>query len=359
MASRRSIVAVAITLAGTIASCSSSSSPSTGGGTIKPGTTVTLLTYDSFATSDGLFDTFTKSTGIKVVVAKGADAGIELNKAILTKGKPAGDLLWGVDNTLLSRAVQNKVFTPYTPSKAVLADTDPAALALSPTHELTPVDRGDVCVNVDREWFEAKGVPTPTKLADLVAPAYKGLTVVQNPSTSSPGLAFLMATVVAYGDKWPDFWKQLRANDVKVADGWTTAYSGDFTRAKGGTRPIVVSYGTSPAFEVDPAADPATVKSPTSVMTDSCFRQVEFVGVLKGTKNQAAAEKLIDFMLGDAFQADIPVSLYVFPIRPSIALPPAFKNYGVLPDKPLSLDPKVIETKRDAWLKTWNDIVLG
>jgi thiamine transport system substrate-binding protein len=352
----RSRFILILAVAGTIASCASSSA---GRGEIKPGTTVTLLTHDSFATTDGLFDAFTKNTGIKVVVAKGADAGIELNKAILTKGKPAGDVLWGVDNTLLSRAVQNKVFVPYTPAKAALADTDPAALALSPTHELTPVDRGDVCVNVDREWFEAKGVPTPTKLADLIAPAYKGMAVVQNPSTSSPGLAFLMSTIAVYGDGWPDFWKKLRANDVKVADGWTTAYQADFTRAKGGTRPIVVSYGTSPAFEVDPAADPATVQSPTSVMTDSCFRQVEFVGVLKGTKNQAAAEKLIDFMLSDAFQADIPVSMYVFPIRPSTTLPPAFKNYGVLPDKPLSLDPKVIDAKRDAWLKTWNDIVLG
>jgi thiamine transport system substrate-binding protein len=353
-----SVLAVVLTTVAIASSCSSSST-SSNGGSIKPGTTVTLLTHDSFATSDGLFDTFTKTTGIKVVVAKGADAGVELNKAILTKGKPAGDVLWGVDNTLLSRAVQNKLFTPYAPSKSVLADVDPAAIALSPTHELTPVDRGDVCVNVDREWFEAKGVPAPTKLADLAAPAYKGLTVVENPSTSSPGLAFLLATVAVYGDSWTDFWKKLRANDVKIADGWTTAYQADFTRAKGGTRPIVVSYGTSPAFEVDPTADPATVKSPTSVMTDSCFRQVEFVGVLKGTKNQAAAEKLVDFMLSDAFQADIPVSMYVFPIRPSIALPPAFKNYGVLPDKPLSVDPKTIETKRDAWLKTWNDIVLG
>jgi thiamine transport system substrate-binding protein len=356
MTQRRSSLALALTAAAMVASCSSSTP---GGRAVKPGTTVTLLTHESFATSDGLFDAFTTSTGIKVVVAKGADAGIELNKAILTKGKPAGDVLWGVDNTLLSRAVRNKVFTPYTPANAVLADTDPAALALSPTHELTPVDRGDVCVNVDREWFEAKGVPAPTKLSDLVAPTYKGMTVVQDPSTSSPGLAFLMATVAEYGDAWPDFWKKLRANDVKVADGWTTAYQADFTRAKGGTRPIVVSYGTSPAFEVDPAADPATVRSPTSVITDSCFRQVEFVGVLKGTKNQAAAEKLVDFMLGDAFQADIPVSMYVFPIRSSIALPLAFKNYGVLPDKPLSIDPKVIDANRDTWLKTWNDIVLG
>jgi thiamine transport system substrate-binding protein len=343
-------IAIATALVG--AACSSSSPKAT-----DAGTTVTLLTHDSFATTDGIFDAFTAKTGIKVVVAKGADAAVVLNSAILTAGKPEGDALWGVDNTLLSRAVDKKVFAPY--KSGVLADTDAAALALVPNHELTPVDRGDVCVNTDSEWFAKNGIAAPTKLADLAEPTYKGLTVVQNPATSSPGLAFLFATVAAYGDNWPAYWKKLRANDVKVVDGWTTAYQTDFTRAKGGTRPIVVSYGTSPVAEVSPDADPATTKSPTAVLTDSCFRQVEFVGVLKGAKHAAAAQKLIDYLVGDAFQTDMPLNMYVFPIRPSVALPKVFTDYAVLPAKPLTVDPKTIETKREAWLKTWNDTVLG
>jgi thiamine transport system substrate-binding protein len=346
-------LALAVAASLVVAGCSSSSSK----GATDAGTTVTLLTHDSFAATDGIFDAFTAKTGIKVVVAKGADAAVVLNSAILTSGKPEGDALWGVDNTLLSRAVDKGVFTPY--KSGALADTDPAALALVAKHELTPVDRGDVCVNVDTEWFAKNGIAAPTKLADLAAPVYKGLAVVENPSTSSPGLAFLFATVAAYGDSWTGYWKQLRANDVKVVDGWTTAYQTDFTRAKGGTRPIVVSYGSSPVAEVAPDADPATTKSPTAVLADSCFRQVEFVGVLKGAKHAAAAQKLIDYLISDTFQADMPLNMYVFPIRPSVPLPKVFTDYAVLPAKPLTVDPKTIESKREAWLKTWNDTVLG
>jgi thiamine transport system substrate-binding protein len=344
-------LALAVIASLAVAGCSSSTS------TKAAGQTVTLLTHEAFAVSDGVFDAFTAKTGIKVVVAKGADAAVVLNTAILTNGKPEGDVLWGVDNTLLSRAVDKGVFVPY--KSGALADTDPAALALVPKHELTPVDRGDVCVNVDTEWFAKNGIATPTKLADLAEPTYKGLTVVQNPSTSSPGLAFLFATVAAYGDSWTDYWKKLRANDVKVVDGWTTAYQTEFTRIKGGTRPIVVSYGTSPVAEVPADADPATTKSPTAVLTDSCFRQVEFVGLLKGAKHAASAQKLIDFLVGDTFQADMPMQMFVFPIRPSVPLPKVFTDYAVLPKTPLTVDPKTIEANREAWLKTWNDTVLG
>ncbi|MFM7534408.1 MAG: thiamine ABC transporter substrate-binding protein, partial [Acidimicrobiales bacterium] len=87
------ILAGLATLALAGAACSSSSESS---GAV----TVRLLTHDSFAASKGIFDDFTKATGITVEVIQGNDAGATLNKAILTKGNPEADLLWGVDNTL-------------------------------------------------------------------------------------------------------------------------------------------------------------------------------------------------------------------------------------------------------------------
>lgn len=337
-----------------IAACSSSG---TGESSDKTDS-LTLVTHDSFYVSEGIFDAFTKETGITVTVAQGADAGTLVNQAILTAGKPEGDVLWGVDNTLLSRAVTNKLFEPYQPKGDTAKDIDASALALVPNFDATPVDRGDVCVNVDRGWFETKGIKPPAGLADLTDPTYKGLAVVQNPTTSSPGLAFLMATVAAYGDGWTDYWKKLRANDVKVVDGWTTAYQSEFTRAQGGTRPIVVSYGTSPVAEVAPDADPATATAATDVLTDSCFRQVEFAGILRGTKKVAAAKKLIDFLLSDQFQGDMPLNMFVFPIRSSVTVPPIFANTAVLPEKPLSLAPAEIDANRETWLKTWSSIML-
>jgi thiamine transport system substrate-binding protein len=250
------------------------------------------------------------------------------------------------------------VFTPHKPPSEV-DDVDPSALALVPGKDAVPVDRGDVCVNVDRGWFEAKGMTPPMKLADLTDPKYKGLLVVQNPTTSSPGLAFLLATVAAFGeDGWGDYWKKLRANDVKVVDSWTTAYQSEFTRAQGGTRPIVVSYGTSPVAEVPEGADPATAVAATDIITDSCFRQVEFAGILRGTKKEAAAGKLIDFMLSDEFQADMPLNMFVFPIRSSVAVPPIFAKVAVLPATPLSVLPASIDANRETWLKTWSTIML-
>ena len=333
--------------------CSSSSSASK---EVVEGATITLVTHDSFAVSDGILDTFTKQTGIKVVVAKGKDAGVMVNEAVLTKGKPTGDVLWGTDNTLLSRAVKEKIFLPY--KSPELGKLDPAAVALVPGNEATPVDLGDVCINTDTAYFAGKNLAVPTTLDDLADPKYKDLFVVPSAATSSPGLAFMLATVAKYGpDKYIDYWKKLRANGVKIVDGWTTAYTVDFSGSSGkGSRPIVVSYGSSPPVEV---TDPAAAAAPTAVMESSCFRQVEFAGILAGTKHPLAAQKLIDFLLTDAFQADMPGQMYVFPARTDVKVPDAWAKFAVLPKKPLSVTPADIAANRDKWIKQWNDAVLG
>ncbi len=320
--------------------------------------TLTLITHDSFAYTKDVLAQFTAQTGIQVDVPQGAgDAGVVLNKAILTKGKPEGDLLWGVDNTLLSRAATSGAFDPYE-SKA-LASVPAAFRDLVPGHELTPVDYGDVCINFDKAWFATKGVPVPQSLDDLRQPAYKDALVVENASTSSPGLVFLLATIAKYGpDGWQAYWKDLRANGVKVDDGWTQAYSTDFSGSAGkGAYPLVVSYGSSPPAEVI-GIDPPPADAPTGVMADSCFRQVEFVGVLKGTKHAKEAGQLIDFLLGKSFQEDMPLNMYVYPVLPDAALPDAFTKYAVVPPTSLSLPPKDIADNRDRWIDEWTNVVL-
>jgi thiamine transport system substrate-binding protein len=228
-----------------------------------------------------------------------------------------------------------------------------------PGHELTPVDYGDVCINFDKAWFTAKGVPVPQSLDDLRQPAYKDALVVENPSTSSPGLVFLLATIAKYGpDGWQSYWKDLRANGVKIDDGWTQAYSTDFSGSAGkGAYPLVVSYGSSPPAEVL-GVDPPPADAPTGVLAASCFRQVEFVGVLKGTKHAKEAGQLIDFLLGKAFQEDMPLNMFVYPVLPDAALPDAFTKYAVVPATSLSLPPKDIADNRDRWIDEWTNVVL-
>lgn len=296
--------------------------------------TVTLLAYDAFTPQEGIFDSFTRDTGITVKVVTGGDSGTVVSKAILTSGNPEGDVLWGVDNTALSRAQEAKLLTSY-----------------------EPVDEGDVCINIHDDWFASRGIAAPTSLEDLIKPAYKNLLVVEDPANSSPGLAFLMATIARFGDSWTTYWKSLVANGVKIVNDWTTAYTIDFSGSSGrGDRPLVVSYGSSPPAEVV-FSDPPITDPPTSVMVDSCFRQVEYVGALRGTKNPTNAAKLVDFLLGKTFQESMPLSLFVFPTNEQARLPEVFERFAVRASDPLTIDPSTIASNRTAWLSTWQTIV--
>ena len=248
------------------------------------------------------------------------------------------------------------MFAKYTP--ADLADV-PSEYQLDPSHHLTPVDHGDVCINYDKGWFASKKVAVPKTLADLTKPAYKGLLVVENPATSSPGLAFQLATIARYGENgWRSYWEKLRANDVKVDDGWETAYDGDFSQgANQGQYPLVVSYASSPPAAVY-FSKPQPKTSPVGTMLDSCFRQVEFAGVLAGTEHTAAARKLVDFMLSERFQADMPLQMFVFPVRDGTPLPAVFAKFAEVAEQPLSLPAADISAHRDAWIEQWTDTVL-
>jgi thiamine transport system substrate-binding protein len=365
-----------VILAFTLAACSATSATQTGSGTIgAPGVnpsltaapaasfapvTITLLAHDSFAVSKSVLEAFEKRTGITVKVVTGGDAGEVVNKAVLTAGNPEGDVLFGVDNTLLSRAVNAGIFAPYKP--AALAQVRPELAALvggSTGYAVTPVDYGDVCVNIDDRWFAARHLAPPTTLADLADPKYKGLLVTENPATSSTGLAFMLATVARYGTSgWTNYWNQLKANGVKVDDGWTQAYEGDFSDGgKGGPRPLVVSYASSPPAEIVYATDPKPTHPNSSVMTDGCFRQVEFVGVLKGTQHEQAARAFVDFMLSQPFQQDEPLSMFVDPSVVGTPLPDVFTKWAANPTASLTLPPAEITANRDAWIDDWNTVV--
>ncbi len=324
--------------------------------------TLTLVAYDSFSVDPSAFAAFTTATGIKVSVVTAGDAGAMLSKAALTAGNPEGDVMWGVDNTLLSRALASKVFEPYTSPDLAVLSAD--ATALIPGHEATPVDEGDVCINYDIAWLKAHALAVPTSLSDLTDPKYKNLLVVENPATSSTGLAFLLATIAQFGDPaeggggWQQYWKDLRANGVSVVDSWDVAYQEQFSGSTGkGPKPLVVSYGSSPPAEVIDG-NPRPANAPTGVVDSTCFHQVEFAGILRGTKHSADAGKLIDFLVSKAFQEVLPLTLYVYPVRNGAVLPPEFTKWAVRPANPLSVPPVDIEKNSKAWISTWTDLVV-
>lgn len=311
-----------------------------------------LVTHDSFNVSEEVLAAFTEETGISVDILRGGDAGSMVNQAILTKDDPQGDVLFGIDNTFLSRALDADLFVPYESSRLGAVDD---ALVLDEEHRVSPIDIGDVCLNYDKQALADAALEPPATLDDLVGPGYSGKLVVEDPSTSSPGLAFLLATIAEYGeDGWQAWWRQLVDNDVEIVPGWEEAYYGSFTRA-GGDRPLVVSYATSPPAEVFYAEEPLD-DSPTGVVEASCFRQIEFAGILSGTEHEDEAGQLIDFLLGDAFQADIPLNMFVYPVT-DVELPEEFVAYGVRPAEPYALDPETIAANRDRWIREWSDLV--
>ncbi len=316
------------------------------------GQTVRLITHDSFLVTDGLFDAFTEETGVNVEVLSAGDAGEVVARAVLTAGDPEGDVLFGIDNTFLQRGLDAELFLSYASPNL---ESVPDEFELDAEHRVTPIDVGDVCVNY---WTDALPGAEPTSLDDLRTPDNAAAFVTENPESSSPGFAFLLATIARYGDDgWEAYWQDLVDGGVSITAGWTEAYSGEFI-AGGGDRSIVTSYATSPVAEVLYASEPIDV-APTEVLVDSCFRQIEFAGVLAGAEHPEAAALLVDFMLSETFQADIPLNMFVRPVRTDVELPTVFTDNAVEIEAPLTLTPAEIEAGRADWTERWNEIVAG
>jgi thiamine transport system substrate-binding protein len=316
--------------------------------------TVTVMSHDSWAAPDELIEQFEDESGYTVQIQTAGDAGEVTNKLVLTKDSPTADVVFGIDNTFGMRAVNEGVLEPYVATTST-EQTKSHALP-GAEDQLTAIDYGDVCLNVDDKWFDEHGVAAPTSLDDLIKPAYKDLFVTPGATTSSPGMAFLLATVAQYGeDGWQDYWQKLKDNGVKITSGWTDAYSVDFSGGEGeGSRPIVLSYSSSPPFTIPEGETEPT----TSAVLSTCFRQVEYAGVIAGTDNEKGAQAFIDFMSDTAFQKSIPDNMYMYPAS-GVELPELWAQYAPLATEPLTVDPAAIEKNRDDWVKEWADVTSG
>jgi thiamine transport system substrate-binding protein len=327
---------------------------------VEPGApaVLTVMTHDSFSASEEVVRQFEQENNVTLSFLLSGDAGSTLNRAILTRENPLADVLYGVDNTFLSRALEADIFEPYS---SPLLDAVPDAFELDAQHRALPVNFGDVCINYDRAYFEENDLAVPHSLQELTNPEYRGLLVVTNPATSSPGLAFMMATIAEFGEEgWLDFWRALRENDVVVVNSWETAYYTNFSGSAGqGPQPMVVSYGSSPPAEVIFAEQPLD-DAPTASITapNTCFRQIEFAGILRGTGQREMAERFIDFMLSVPFQEDVPMQMFVFPVNSEADLPQEFIDYAHIPEEPATLDMDVIAANREQWIQEWDEVVL-
>lgn len=346
--------AVTLTLAACSVSSQDTTATNTDPGAQEEGTTeVVLATHDSWYVPKKLVRRFEEESGYDLRVVTNGDAGQLTNKLVLTGDAPIADAVYGIDNTFASRAVDAGVLATYTP-EALPPSAAENALDGAGADLLTPVDWGDVCVNVDDVWFEEHDQAPPRTFEDLTDPAYRDLFVTPAPSTSSPGFAFLAATVGEYGeDGWQDYWRELVDNGTRITSGWSDAYEVDFTAGGGGgDRPIVLSYASSPPFTIPEGARRPT----TSALLDTCFRQVEYAGVLEGARNPEGAQALVDFMTGAAFQRALPENMYVFPVDAEVPLPPLWEKWATPASNPVDVAPEDIAAHRDEWLRAWSDL---
>jgi thiamine transport system substrate-binding protein len=291
---------------------------------------VTLITHDSFVMTKSQIADFAKVSGFNLKLIKAGDAGALTNRLILTKSAPIADVVFGIDNTFSGRATDAGIIEG----------------------KLTPTDFGDVCLNYDQERLAQRGIAPPTTLADLLKPAYRNLTVVENPNTSSTGLSFLAASIDKFGPNgWQNYWKQLKSNGLKVVDGWETAYYIDFSGSSGrGDYPIVLSYASSPADEVN-----ARGISRTAIINDGCFRQTEYAGVLAGAKNPKGAQAVINYLLSPTFQATFPTAMYMYPYVSNTMIPASWSKNTSIASRTFG-DHLDINTNRKTWLKAWSAI---
>ena len=320
--------------------------------------TLTIVTYDSFAMSEEVLSQFEDEYNAELEVLRLSDAGVMVNQSILSRNNPLGDVMYGVDNTFLSRALDEDLFFAY---ESPLLENIPEEFQLDDQYRATPVTFGDVCLNYDVLYFVENELPLPESLEDLIDPIYEGLLVVQNPATSSPGLAFLLTTIAVFDDEgdytFVDYWADLVDNDVLITDGWTEAYYTYFS-VHGGDRPLVLSYASSPPVEMlfaDPRPEDAFTGA---IVSDGmCFRQIEFVGILDGTENVELAQSFVDFVIDLPFQEALPLNMFVFPVHQEAELPELFIEYTAIPENAIAVDFNELDENREDWIRAWTQVI--
>ena len=307
---------------------------------------LTIYAYDSFVSEWGpgpaVFSAFEEKYGIKLSVLSAGDAGQVLQKAIIEKDNPKADLLLGIDNNLLAKALSEDIFESY---KSPNLNKIPKKLIFDNTNSVTPFDYGYFSIIYDSEKISSP----PRTLEDLLKPEYKKSIILMDPRTSSPGLGFLLWTIAEYGDNYTEYWQNLMPSVLTITDGWDSGY-GLFTE---GEAPMVLSYTTSPAYHVEYEG---TERYKTAIFKAGHYMQIEGVGIVKNSKNRKEAELFIDFILEDQIQNIIPLTNWMYPVNTNLKLPESF-NFAPKPEQTLIIDSGEIDRNLSNWIEEWTSAV--
>jgi thiamine transport system substrate-binding protein len=311
-----------------------------------------VLTHSSFDLPKPLLARFETDNKLKLSIIKAGDAGEMLNKLILTRAQPIADVVYGIDNSLSAKAQAAGVLD------AMQSPAPAGAAVVKMSPGITPVDYGYVTLNYDKASFAKSGLALPKTLEELTQPQYRDMLVVQNPATSSPGQAFMLATIAGMGEAQAfDWWARMRANGLKVVKGWSEAYYTEFSR-NGGKRPLVVSYASSPAAEVFYSKEKIT-EPPTGSLSlkGGVFQQVEGVALVKGGAQREAAARFVEFMRSPAVQEALQTTMWMYPAEKSVARAEVMRH-APEPATHDAMPAETIAAKSGEWISRWTKVVL-
>ena len=304
-----------------------------------------IYAYDSFVSDWGagpiVIPNFEKKYGIKVDLRSPGDAGQVLTTSILEKDNPVADIVIGIDNNMLAKALDEDILQPY---KSENLNNVDQSLIFDKSNHLSPYDYGYFSIIYNSEKIDNP----PKSLNDLLSSQYEKSIILMDPRTSSPGLGFFLWTVKVFGDDFTDYWANLNKNILTITEGWDSGY-GLFVN---GEAPMVLSYTTSPAYHKE-YEDSEQYKA--TVFEEGNYMQIEGAGIVKNCKNLKSAQIFIDYMLTEDFQKEIPLTNWMFPVI-DIKLPKSYDT-ALKTEKNLLLPSKTINDNLDKWTEEWLETI--
>lgn len=325
---------------------------------------LTIVTYDIIAITDDVLNEFTNQTGVQVEMIRTDDAGGILEHLLLTKDNPQADLALGLDNTYLQTAFQFDLLAEHGAQIPVL---DSKATIPYNGNKAVPFDQGYICLNADTQALSENHISFPTTLEELTAPDWKGKTAFPSPVTSSPGRAFMVASIDYFEQQSSnttafDWWADMADNDAIFTTGWTEAYETHYTGGYGiwneghiGDAWLTVSYCHSPGVEALYGGN-STISAAVDIDFAS-FSQVEYAAPVNGGGSKNAVNAFIEFLLTDEVNTNMPENNLMYSVLEGKDLPETngYRYHSPVPSQPSTIEMDRIGQEMDDWLKDWRD----
>jgi len=315
-----------------------------------------VYTYSSFASwgaAPFIEEAFEKKHDVDVQFVATGDARMMLTKLLTEReaGRPGADVFVGVGSVDLSMARGEDLFVPLTGEDIPNLASVREDLLIDPTNSLIPYEHSYVTLVYDSQVLAVEDVPLTFE--QLLDPKYKKMLILEDPRTSSVGLAFLLWTIHQYGDPgYLDYWRKLLPNVLTITQGWSAAYDLFLAREA----PIVVSFSTDTAYSV---IEEGSARYKVMLLNSQGYRSIYLMGIVKGTKQQGLCKELLDFVLSPEVQERISTTEWMFPANRKTLLPVLFYQNAVFPPDPVMVPSERIGENLDRWLLEWAGIIVG